>query len=277
LLKSNFTVGVINRSYPKDPNLSNFQNFKSFCYDGSEDSIKAAIVATAPQIVVHLASYFVPRHKPQDVSPLISSNIDFPSKLIDIMSQMGVNKFINTGTYWQHYQDAPYDPISLYAATKQAFEDILQYYVNTQKIDAITLKLFDTYGVGDTRRKVLNLLLDAAISEESLQLSPGEQRINLVNVDDVVKAYEVAINIILNRSGYQHDLYGIADRTTYSLHELAEIVAEVSGKKIQAEWGALPYRDREVMKPWSTHKILPDWQPTVTIREGLIQIVEREI
>jgi nucleoside-diphosphate-sugar epimerase len=273
LLQTNYRISVLNRSPTTNPIFKTNKCFGDFCYDGSESSINIALQETQPDVVIHLASYFIPRHSPEDAKSLIISNVDFPCKLLESMSQMGIKKFINTGTYWQHYQNSHYDPVSLYAATKQAFEDILIYYVNSQKIDAITLKLFDTYGGGDTRRKVLNLLIDAATTQEKLKLSPGEQKLNLVHVRDVVSAYEVALKILLNRSGYTHISYGISHSEIYSLQELAVAVEQVTGYAIQAEWGALPYRDREVMQPWSNYEKLPGWQASITLEEGLKMLV----
>jgi nucleoside-diphosphate-sugar epimerase len=273
LLQTNYRISVLNRSPTTNPIFKTNKCFGDFCYDGSESSINIALQETQPDVVIHLASYFIPRHSPEDVKSLIISNVDFPCKLLESMSQMGIKKFINTGTYWQHYQNSHYDPVSLYAATKQAFEDILIYYVNSQKIDAITLKLFDTYGGGDTRRKVLNLLIDAATTQEKLKLSPGEQKLNLVHVRDVVSAYEVALKILLNRSGYTHISYGIGHSEIYSLQELAVAVEQVTGYAIQAEWGALPYRDREVMEPWSNYEKLPGWQASISLEEGLKMLV----
>jgi nucleoside-diphosphate-sugar epimerase len=273
LLQTNYRISVLNRSPTTNPIFKTNKCFGDFCYDGSESSINIALQETQPDVVIHLASYFIPRHSPEDAKSLIISNVDFPCKLLESMSQMGIKKFINTGTYWQHYQNSHYDPVSLYAATKQAFEDILIYYVNSQKIDAITLKLFDTYGGGDTRRKVLNLLIDAATTQEKLKLSPGEQKLNLVHVRDVVSAYEVALKILLNRSGYTHISYGISHSEIYSLQELAVAVEQVTGYAIQAEWGALPYRDREVMEPWSNYEKLPGWQASISLEEGLKMLV----
>ena len=273
LLKTNYKISVLNRSPTTSSIFKKDKYFCDFCYDGSSDSINIALQETQPDIVIHLASYFIPRHSPEDVKSLIVSNVDFPCKLLESMSQMGIKKFINTGTYWQHYQDANYDPVSLYAATKQAFEDILIYYVNSQKIDAITLKLFDTYGEGDTRRKVLNLLIDAAKTQKKLKLSRGEQKLSLVHVQDVVSAYEVALRILLNRSDYTHSSYGIAHSEVYSLKELTEAVEKATGYSILAEWGALPYRDREVMQPWSNYEKLPGWQASISLEEGLKMLV----
>ena len=274
LLEQGYRVGVINRQPRKQEYKINYPAFQDFCYDGSSNSIKNALVLSEPELVIHLASYFVPRHKPDDVSSLIASNIDFPAKLLDEMAQLKIKKFINTGTYWQHYQNADYDPVSLYAATKQSFEDILVYYINSEQVDAITLKLFDTYGTGDTRKKILNLLLDAIMNGTTLKLSPGEQKLSLVHVDDVVSAYEIAINLLLSRSGYQHSCFGISHFEVFSLKEIATLVENVTNRSLQAEWGALPYREREVMNPWSKYECLPGWQAKISLEEGVKRLVK---
>ncbi|MFN5515364.1 MAG: NAD-dependent epimerase/dehydratase family protein [Cyanobacteriota bacterium] len=270
LLRLGLTVSVLNRTFP----VKNFDRIRSFCYDGSQISIKQALAESNCEAVIHLASYFVPRHQPEDLESLVSSNLLFSTQLLDGMAQLEIKKLINTGTYWQHYQDTTYNPVSLYAATKQALEDILVYYVNSQKIDAITLKLFDTYGPGDTRRKVVNLLLEAAINETPLKLSPGEQKLSLVHVEDVVSAYEIALNLLTNRSGYHHNCYGVAHSEVYSLKQIANLVERVTGKNLKTEWGALPYRDREVMEPWTNFTALPGWQPQISLQQGLAQLIE---
>ena len=87
---------------------------------------------------------------------------------------------------WQHFGTPDYRPVNLYAATKQAFEDVLAYYADAQGIAAVTLELYDTYGPGDPRRKLIRILFEAARSGEPIQLSPGEQVIELLHVDDAV-------------------------------------------------------------------------------------------
>ena len=67
------------------------------------------------------------------------------------MKEVGVKILVNTGTSWQHYENKDYSPVNLYAATKQSFEAILQYYVEVASLKAITLKLFETYGLDDPR------------------------------------------------------------------------------------------------------------------------------
>ena len=69
----------------------------------------------------------------------MSSNITFGTQLVEAMVANGCYQFVNTGTSWQHYENDEYNPVNLYAATKQAFEDILRYYVETSALRVITL------------------------------------------------------------------------------------------------------------------------------------------
>ena len=105
---------------------------------------------------------------------------------------------MNTGSYSQHYGGRAYSPVSLYAATKQAFQDILQFYCEVRGLRAVTLELPDTYGPDDKRPKLFSLLDRVARSGETLQMSPGEQLLDLLHVDDVVHGYEVAADGLLS-------------------------------------------------------------------------------
>ena len=65
---------------------------------------------------------------------------------------------LTAGTAWQHYNNQSYDPVCLYAATKQAYECLIDYYVKVHGLHAVTVKLHDTYGEGDERGKLFYLL-----------------------------------------------------------------------------------------------------------------------
>ena len=46
---------------------------------------------------------------------------------------------------------------------------------------------------------------------------------------------------------------------------------------IKLNWGARPYKQREVMKPFSGYAQLPNWQPQITIEMGLTKFNNRGI
>ena len=104
--------------------------------------------------VIHLASLFLAQHETEDTEALVVSNILFGTRLLEAAVQTKVKWFINTGTFWQHYENENYNPVNLYAATKQAFQDVAKFYYETKEINFVTIKLNDTFGAGDTRKKV---------------------------------------------------------------------------------------------------------------------------
>lgn len=241
-------------------------------HDGSTDGMIHILKAAKPNVVFHLASLFLPQHTPKDVIPLIQSNIAFATQLVEAMAQNNVQNLINTGTSWQHYENKNYSPVCLYAATKQAFEAVLQYYVEAQSIKAITLELFDTFGPNDPRPKLLHLLRKILQSGETLAMSPGEQMLDIVYIDDVIDAYLLSAERLINAEGVMHERYAVSSGKPMSLKEVVARFEMATGKKPSIQWGGRPYRDREVMLTWDKGNILPGWSAKTTFEEGLQRI-----
>lgn len=228
------------------------------------------IVSTVrPSVVFHLASLFLARHQPEDIGPLITSNVLFSTQLLEATAMAGCQCFINTGTAWQHFESRAYDPVCLYAATKQAFEQILAFYVNTTALRAVTLKLFDTYGPGDPRPKLFGLLQRTASEGGVLEMSPGEQQMDIVHIDDVVPAFAMAAERLLRGEGAKMETFAVSAGQTRSLKEVVETYRRVVSPNLQVRWGGRPYRPREVMVPWTGGVPVPGWAPRISLEEGL--------
>ncbi len=253
------------------PSLSDIQVHS---YDGSYASLMSALEATKPSLVIHVASLFLAQHKPEDVSRLIESNLNFPTQLLEAMCQVGITQMINTGTSWQHHLNDDYNPVNLYAATKQAFEALLEYYVQAKGFKVITLKLFDTYGPNDSRPKLFQLLSKAATGHESLDMSAGEQLIDLVHIKDILKAYLGAVRLFHDGLVVHHEQYAVSSGDPLPLKYIVQMYSEVTNQLISVNWGARQYRDREVMIPWNKGKSLPGWKPKINLHEGLSSLIE---
>jgi nucleoside-diphosphate-sugar epimerase len=245
-------------------------------HDGTTESMLGIVAGACPDVVFHLAGIFIATHAPADVEPLVTSNILFGTQVLEGMSAAGRTRFVNTSTCWQHYLDAPYRPVDLYAATKQAFEDIVDYHTGATGLTAVTLTIYDTYGPGDTRGKLLGTLVRAALDGSTLGLSLGEQKLELVHVDDVVEAYVAAAALLLGGRVTAHERYALRARESVSVRELAAIVEAASGRTIEADWGARSYRDREMMEPWGAGVPVPGWAPRVLLEDGVREVVEWE-
>jgi nucleoside-diphosphate-sugar epimerase len=237
-------------------------------HDGTTENMINIVKEVKPDFVFHLASLFLAQHTPNDISTLVKSNITFSTQLVEAMIQNKVHKLVNTGTSWQNFENKDYDPVCLYAATKQAFEDILKYYTAVSPLKVITLKLFDTYGPGDPRPKLMPKLHEATTTGTTLNMSPGKQLLDFVYIDDVINAFIMASER-LNKNKASYETFAVTSRKPRTLKEIVSIYEKVSGSKIDAHWGTRQYRLREVMVPWNKGKLLPGWKPKVSLEEGI--------
>ena len=151
---------------------------------------------------------------------------------------------------------------------------MLVFYLERTGLSAITLKLFDTYGPGDSRKKLFTLLREATRQRRPLAMSPGEQLVDLVHVDDVARAFLVAADRLFSGDVKGHEMYAISSGAPLRLRDLVALCEQVAGEPIPVAWGERPYRSREVMEPWSTGERLPGWAPRIVLNEGIRAIFE---
>lgn len=273
LLRQNASLHLLLRSNARAGTFEGIPAERIHVFDGTTECMRAIVGRINPTLVLHLASCFIAQHKPEDVTSLIESNVRFATQLVDAAAEAGVPYFINTGTAWQHYDNRDYSASCLYAATKQAFQDILQYYAEATPLKAITLQIFDTYGPGDPRRKLVAALKQAVEQDLPLTMTDGEQLLDLVHIDDIVEAYVVAAQRLMSGAANGHEIYALSSGQPASIKTIVETFERLSGKHLQVEWGARPYRPREIMWPWDRGEKLPGWAPRVDLAEGVRRLL----
>lgn len=269
LIRSGWDVHLIVRKHSKlEPLEDILPRASVHIHDGSTEALLKTMDRVRPDVVFHLAASCILQHEPEHIVPMLGSNIVFGTQLVEAMTNSGVRCLVNTGTASQHWGNSDYNPATLYAATKQAFETLLVYYAETTPLKAITLKLYDTYGPGDFRPKLLPSLL---MREEGVRLpmSPGGQWMDMVYIDDVADAYVVAAERLLSAGAAGLEHYAVSSGKPVTLKELIAVFERVSGKKLAVDWGSRPYRPREAMVHWSRGTWLPGWQPMTELEEGI--------
>ncbi|MBQ8501928.1 MAG: NAD-dependent epimerase/dehydratase family protein [Bacteroides sp.] len=216
--------------------------------------------------IIHLASLYVAEHKSEQIKEMILSNIYLGTALLEACKKAQTKWFLNTGTIWQNYNASDYsdmyNPVNLYAASKQAFLTMAKYYTETTSLRFCTLKLCDTYGPNDTRRKIFSLFEEIARTGETLAMSPGEQKLDIIHIDDAVTGFESVIERLNDDSISLHPEYVLSSGKQIPLRELAAMYEEKHHVKLNIAWGGRPYRQREVMVPYKG-KIPENWKPKI--------------
>lgn len=278
---SGWQVGAIVRPTSNVDELEIISKGNIHPYDGNIRHLTGFMQRFRPDAVVHLAAAVNTRPEPEDVSQIVRANIEFGTVLLAAMEVAGVRHMVNTGTYWQNYHSAGYSPVDLYAASKEAFEKIIEYYTSACGFRVTTLRLFDVYGEDDVRPKLWSRLIESARADEPLALTGGEQLINLVHISDVCRAYEMATEMTLDGGSRAdagvgaHIIYDVRSSETRTLRQTIELFQKATSTHLQAEWGKRPYRQREIMTPSFLHPVLPGWCERMTPSEGFTKFNKR--
>jgi nucleoside-diphosphate-sugar epimerase len=242
-------------------------------YDGTLASLTAAFGHGPIDVVVHLASAVVGVHRADQVDAILDANVRLPTQLLESMRQAGCPRIVNTGTFWQHCNSDDYAPVNLYAATKQAFEDIAAAYVANDAIWMCTLVLFDTYGANDPRAKIMRLLVEAIGATEPLLLSPGEQMLDLAHAEDIADAFVVAAARMVSGYGSGQERFRVSG-TRLPLKALVERVRILADAPLNVQLGARPYRPREIMEPvLEAIPPLPGWAARRMLDDDIIAMI----
>ncbi|MDR0824621.1 MAG: NAD-dependent epimerase/dehydratase family protein, partial [Prevotella sp.] len=223
----------------------------NFYFNSNIEELHSYILENEIEGIIHLASLFLSSHSEKDVKSLIDSNVYLGTAILESAINSQVRWFLNIGTFWQHFapDSSNYNPVNLYAATKQAFIDMAKYYEEISNIKFVTLKICDTYGPNDTRSKIFNIWNRIAETGEELPMSPGEQYMDILHINDVISGI-IHLTEMLDSDQKLYDSYALYSDKRFKIKDLAIEFERITEKKLNIIWGGRRYREREVMIPW---------------------------
>lgn len=249
-------------------------NVTTIEYMSDLDQLILSIGEIKPDLTIHLAAYVESGSIVQSIDDIIQGNITFGLHLVEALIRNNSFNFINTGTYWQNFNNEEYNPVNLYAASKQAFANMLKYYIEAKGLSVITLKLFDVYGPRDPRPKLIpkleSYVRDGNVLER-IELSYGEQYLDMVHIEDVCNAYLKASDYVMSGIGL-NQTFAVNSGMPIRLRELINLIEKSTKICLPINFGKRPYREREIMTPVSCIERLPEWKPLITLEEGLTNI-----
>lgn len=244
-------------------------------YAGRTDDIAHIVERSKADVCLHLAGLPRPVHRRQDVTPMIEANVLLSAQLAEVLSEAGIG-LVSTGSFSEFDETGHPAADSLYGVTKHACRDVLSFFTTVRQWPAITLTLFDVYGPGDWRDKLLGQLLRAAASGEPIGTTPGLQQVDLVHVSDVVEAYLVAARRLVQSETPPgtHESWLVDTGRRLTLRELVLLLERLLDRRIPVGWGELPYRPRQRLTQLSAGGRLPAWSPTVRLEDGLAELAD---
>ena len=171
-------------------------------------------------------------------------NISFQQNLLDISAECGVKKFIGIGSQSEYGdfegvidETFPVNPKTAYAAAKIACLDILKPFCEIHEIEWYWFRLFPLFGLGESDRWLIPSLIKAMCTQESMDLTKGEQRLPYLYVGECAKAIASPLNV-QGKSG----IYNVCADNPQPLKTLVTKIKDQINPRFQLNFGALDYR-----------------------------------
>lgn len=173
-------------------------------------------------------------------------------------------------SYWGHVN--PIGPRGVYDEAKRYAEALTMAYHRQQGVDTSIVRIFNTYGSrmrANDGRAIPTFFRQALQNQPVTVFGDGSQTRSFCYVDDLVRGL-----ILLAESG-EHLPVNIGNPDEYTLLQLANAVIAASGSESGVAFEPLPTDDPKVRQPnIDRARTLLDWQPTVSLTDGLAKTLE---
>lgn len=265
------------RNVEKARKLLPFSN----CKHVAVDDMKSEVLKFQPQMVLHLATLSTSRNDEDIIEPIIEANILFGVKLLNVISLLkSVKLFVNVGSFAEYRGgvELGIDDAYLYTATKSAFRCFLDYYSHLCGFKYIIAVPFTVYGGDDIAKKLIDYMVDSIGAEESVKMSPGEQVLDFVHVDDVVNFFIESVKHFSSVDTMpKESTYYLGTGVGTRVRDLAQMLTERLRKELNIQWGGLSYRPLDVMyavAPISMNSTEIPWRAQISLTQGIEKHIE---
>lgn len=238
-------------------------------FSGELNQFQKEIIAFSPEYVFHLAgSSIYPKNAEEEVE-LWFANVLYGNTLLSILKEIPGLVFVNFTTSLA-YDGTTISPSSFYALTKANFVQSLHYFTRYYNLRVFNLILYTIYGKGDKTKRALNYILDSLDASELISMSPGEQVMDFIHVDDVIG---LCLQLLENKPDKKVEEIHVGTGRGTTLKQAAQLIASLSHQKANIHFGSIPYRKEEKMvniAPISQNRF---WNSSVEIETGFLSLI----
>lgn len=235
------------------------------------------------EIVFHLAARVAIPYSYHAPASYIQTNVTGTLNLAEAARKSGVKRFVHTSTS-EVYGSARYTPVdeehplqgqSPYSASKIAADKLIESFVCSYALPAVTVRPFNTYGPRQSARAVIPSIIAQALHGNSVKLGSLDTIRDLTFVSDTVEGFI--------RAAEADDVTGhvinLGTGEAVSIQELAQTIFKLLGvapaivtdpKRIRPSASEV---QRLVSDNSKAVKLL-GWRPTVSLRDGLSRSIE---
>ena len=245
------------------------------------EAVEQAFGEAAPECIVHLAALAGVRPSIERPAEYMDVNVRGTCVLLEAARRAGVHRFVfgsSSSVYGANavppfQETARIDsPLSPYAASKAAGEQLVSTFRNLYGLEAISLRFFTVYGARQRPDLAIHKFARRMLAGQKLPFfGDGSSRRDYTYIDDILAGVLAALSVPLTR----HEIVNLGGAQTTTLRDLIALLEDALG--VRAELDVQPDQkgDMPMTSADVTHagKVL-GYAPRTPLREGIRLFVE---
>jgi nucleoside-diphosphate-sugar epimerase len=219
-------------------------------------------------LIINVANRYYPEPTSIQLREMEESIIGL-AELIASSTELNRAPIIHFSTYFQY----PPEELKLwseYSGFKNAATSIYKNISSTFGIPTTEIVLYDNFG-GRRKNKIFDLMLSAAIGQETIDATPGDSQLNLTHIDDIVDGVVSSAQELFQTESELSRKYQLKNSNSYSLREIDTLISITLEIQTKVNWGALKYRKKEVFEIWDCAEIPTFWSTKKSLEQYILE------
>ena len=269
LLKKNVYIYDVlrnkNKENKKIRDLKKNKNYSPIFYKKFND-LERELKKIKIDIVINCATYYTGKNDIKNIENLVQTNIIFCSVILESLKNK-IKKFINFGSMMEYSHSNQFSPKNFYAITKYTFQKIEEFYkLNYKNIKFYDLKLYETYGDNDVRKKIIPTIIKSYSKNKSVKIVSKNLIMNFVHIESLVK---VIYMIIFNK--IKEGEYCLKNNKFIKIQKLINTLNKKLKKKIKVKY----LSSKNISNSTKQLKNFPYWNDKKNLEEFLFKKLKK--
>jgi UDP-glucose 4-epimerase len=242
--------------------------------------VAAAIAASAPDAVIHLAAmHFIPDciARPRDT---IDVNVEGTRRVLESCRGSSVRRlvFASSGAVYAPVDTAcmedstPLRPLEVYGESKLAGEELARAFQHDTGITTTVLRFFNAIGRNETNPHVIPHIFESLQSSGEVRLGNMAPRRDYIDTRDIADA----ILAVLERArGFS--VFNVGTGSAASVSDIIDLVGRILGRAIAVVGEQARMRRSErmlLLAGIGSIRRAAGWSPRITLEESLRDLVD---
>lgn len=255
-------------------------------YDVSDESICTLEELQQVDEIYHLASPASPKFYTADPLGTIHANTLGTRNMLELArrqkakilyastSEAYGDPLVNPQPEYYRGNVNTWGPRACYDESKRLGEVYCYEYHRLYGVQAKVVRIFNTYSAGlrnDDGRVISNFVTQALTGKDITVYGDGSQTRSFCYVDDTI----AGLRRVMECDQATGEIINIGSPYEYTIFEVAKIIKRLTASDSRITFLELPQDDPKVRRPnIDKAKRLLDWEPRITLEEGLKRTIE---